>query len=206
MNGRPRARPVRLNGCNGRWVQRVAATLHFFTGWSGSDKAVTTDLLLGSAMCGDWGSAAAWELIGSIGRCCARDSSSIFSLLPPSGGIRPAERKRSARSLSLVEREEILRALPLAFHCAALGLSSAVPPRPSAARLAGMVGLCVIEPWRRTRPRGSARFGPSPASWLVILGGAEQYHSNCAANGSRPDRGLAQAAFRTKSSIYHHTR
>lgn len=51
--------------------------------------------------------------MSSIGRCFARESSSIFSVLSPSGGIRPAERKRSARSLSLVEREEVSRGLTL---------------------------------------------------------------------------------------------
>ena len=53
------------------------------------------------------------ESMSSIGRCFARESSSIFSVLSPTGGIRPAERKRSARSLSLVEREEISRGLTL---------------------------------------------------------------------------------------------
>src|SRR5688500_16890818 len=53
------------------------------------------------------------ESMSSIGRCFDRESSSIFSMLSPSGGIRPAERKRSARSLSLVEREEVSRGLTL---------------------------------------------------------------------------------------------
>jgi IS30 family transposase len=49
--------------------------------------------------------------MSSIGRRFDRESSSIFSVLSPTGGIRPAERKRSARSLSLAEREEISRGL-----------------------------------------------------------------------------------------------
>jgi IS30 family transposase len=53
------------------------------------------------------------ESMSSIGRCFDRESSSIFSVLSPSGGIRPAGRKRSARALSLVEREEISRGLIL---------------------------------------------------------------------------------------------
>lgn len=55
-----------------------------------------------------------WQLgesMGSIGRRFDRQSSSIFSVLSPSGGIRPAERRRSGRSLSLSEREEISRGL-----------------------------------------------------------------------------------------------
>lgn len=51
------------------------------------------------------------ESMSSIGRRFERESSSIFSVLSPSGGIRPAERKRSGRVLRLSEREEISRGL-----------------------------------------------------------------------------------------------
>lgn len=51
------------------------------------------------------------ESQSSIGRLFDRESSSIFSLLSPSGGIRPAPRKRSKLSLTLSEREEISRGI-----------------------------------------------------------------------------------------------
>lgn len=51
------------------------------------------------------------ESMSSIGRRFDRESSSIFSVLSPSGGIRPPERKRSRHALSLIEREEISRGL-----------------------------------------------------------------------------------------------
>jgi len=51
------------------------------------------------------------ESMSSIGRVFDRESSSIFGLLSPSGGIRPAERKRSAIALTLSEREEISRGI-----------------------------------------------------------------------------------------------
>ncbi len=51
------------------------------------------------------------ESMSSIGRGFERGSSSVFSVLSPTGGIRPADRKRSKRALSLCEREEISRAL-----------------------------------------------------------------------------------------------
>ena len=44
-----------------------------------------------------------------IGRMFGRTSSSIFAHLRPHGGIRPALRRRSGRTLSLAEREEISR-------------------------------------------------------------------------------------------------
>ena len=49
------------------------------------------------------------ESMSSIGRLFERESSSIYSLLQPSGGIRPPKRTRSRVALSLAEREEISR-------------------------------------------------------------------------------------------------
>lgn len=51
------------------------------------------------------------ESMSSIGRAFDRGSSSIHPLLTLNGGIRPAERRRSGRALSLVDREEISRGL-----------------------------------------------------------------------------------------------
>jgi len=49
------------------------------------------------------------ETLNAIGRIFDRPSSSIFSLLAPTGGIRPKPRKRSRFALTLSEREEISR-------------------------------------------------------------------------------------------------
>ena len=51
------------------------------------------------------------ESMSSIGRRFDRESSSVFSVISPTGGIRPADRKRCIRALSLAEREEISRGL-----------------------------------------------------------------------------------------------
>jgi IS30 family transposase len=51
------------------------------------------------------------ETLNAIGRVFDRPSSSIFSLLAPTGGIRPKPRKRSSLALSISEREEISRAI-----------------------------------------------------------------------------------------------
>ena len=51
------------------------------------------------------------EGLKSIGRVLSKPSSCIFSHLRPSGGIRPAARRRSRVALTLVEREEISRGL-----------------------------------------------------------------------------------------------
>ena len=47
------------------------------------------------------------ESMSSIGRVFDRQSSSVFSVISPTGGIRPPERRRHRLALSLIEREEI---------------------------------------------------------------------------------------------------
>jgi len=51
------------------------------------------------------------ESLKAIGRAFDRGSSSIFAQLSPTGGIRPPPRRRSRRSLTLAEREEISRGI-----------------------------------------------------------------------------------------------
>ena len=51
------------------------------------------------------------ESMSSIGRLFDRNSSSIYPLLARTGGIRPPERRRSRRALTLSEREEVSRSL-----------------------------------------------------------------------------------------------
>ncbi len=49
------------------------------------------------------------ESMSSIGRVFDRQSSSVFPVISPGGGIRPPDRRRLRRALSLAEREEISR-------------------------------------------------------------------------------------------------
>jgi len=51
------------------------------------------------------------ESMSAIGRSFDRESSSVFSILSRTGGIRPLPRKRSSIALTLSEREEISRGL-----------------------------------------------------------------------------------------------
>jgi IS30 family transposase len=60
-----------------------------------------------------WDRWQAGESMSSIGRRFDRESSSVFSVLSPTGGIRPPVRRRAARALSLGEREEISRGLSI---------------------------------------------------------------------------------------------
>lgn len=53
------------------------------------------------------------EPMSSIGRRFDRQSSSVFSVISPTGGIRPPDRHRAKQALSLAEREEISRWLSM---------------------------------------------------------------------------------------------
>ena len=58
-----------------------------------------------------WDRWQAGEPMSSIGRRFERESSSVFSVISPTGGIRPQDRHRAKQALSLFEREEISRGL-----------------------------------------------------------------------------------------------
>src|SRR5207253_9525568 len=49
------------------------------------------------------------ESLKAIGRAFGKHSSSIYFLVAPHGGIRPAQRRRSRLALTLAEREVISR-------------------------------------------------------------------------------------------------
>src|SRR6187399_436943 len=53
------------------------------------------------------------ESLKAIGRAFGKPSSSIYFLVAPHGGIRPADRRRSRLALTLREREEISRGIAL---------------------------------------------------------------------------------------------
>lgn len=67
--------------------------------------------------------------MSSIGRRFDRESSSVFSVLSPTGGIRPPDRRRAAGALSLGEREEISRGL--STHCSLRGIARSLGRSPS---------------------------------------------------------------------------
>ncbi len=62
------------------------------------------------------------ESMSSIGRAFNRESSSVYGVLSPTGGIRPPPRKRSRLALTLSEREEISRGIALQLSVRAIAL------------------------------------------------------------------------------------
>src|SRR3984893_7866206 len=93
-----------------RWSQPVDATLYlkgemecglmvhkFHRGFTAAEK---TEL---------WDRWKRGESLKAIGRAFGKQSSSIYFLVAPHGGIRPAERRRARLALTLAEREVISR-------------------------------------------------------------------------------------------------
>lgn len=76
-----------------------------------------------------WDRWQAGESMKSIGRHFDRGSSSIYSVISPAGGIRPAERRRALKALSLSEREEISRGL--STQCSLRSIASTLGRSPS---------------------------------------------------------------------------
>jgi len=76
-----------------------------------ADEAKAEDLLHGKAESVDVGALAAGESLHQIAQLFDRNHSSIQRILAETGGIRPAQRRRSRLALTLAEREEISRAL-----------------------------------------------------------------------------------------------
>ena len=103
-------RPRKLRRYLERWSQPVDATLYlrgkrwsvvmgqrFHRGFTAAEK---TEL---------WDRWKRGESLKAIGRAFGKQSSSIYFLVAPHGGIRPAERRRSRLALTLAEREVISR-------------------------------------------------------------------------------------------------
>ena len=137
-----------------------------------------------------WDRWKAGESMSSIGRRFDRESSSVFSVLSPTGGIRPPDRKRASQALSLGEREEISRGL--STRCSLRGI----------ARLLGRSASTIsrevrrnggAERYRATGPIRRRGIGPcvrSAASWLADPPWPGQYRASCGGTG-RPSRSPA---------------
>ena len=69
------------------------------------------------------------ESLKAIGRAFGKESSSIYFVVAPHGGIRPAERRRSRLALTLAEREVISRGVTV--HQSARSIAKRLGRSPS---------------------------------------------------------------------------
>ena len=98
------------------------------------------------------------ESMSSIGRVFDRQSSSVFSVISPTGGIRPPDRRRCSSALSLSEREEISR-----------GLSTKQSLRAIARQLRRAPSTISREVRRNGGSVGYRAFGSDQAAWNRAL-------------------------------------
>src|SRR6202795_1423379 len=94
----------------GWWSQPVDATLYLRgKRWSAEWNEDFIEVLLRQRKTELWDRWKRGESLKAIGRAFGKESSSIYFLVAPHGGIRPAERRRSRLALTLSEREVISR-------------------------------------------------------------------------------------------------
>jgi len=115
------------------------------------------------------------ESMSPIGRRFDRGSSSVFSVISPTGGIRPADRKRGRLALSLAEREEISRGLSVSEPLRAIAPRLGRAPSTISREVRRNGGLARYRAtasdqaaWDRAlRPKSCKLACSSPLAWAV---------------------------------------
>ena len=110
-----------------------------------------------------WDRLAQGERAQSIGPAVGCHHNTVRKLVAHSGGIRPRERTRAARSLSVAEREEISR-----------GLAQGESMRSIAARLGRAPSTVSREVAHNGGPRGYRALAADRQAWACLL-----YTSRC---------------------------
>ena len=116
----------------------------------------------------------------SIGRRFDRASSSVFSVISPTGGIRRAERRRAPRGLSLGEREEISRGLSTRCSLRSIARTLGRSPSTISREVLRTAGRTAIGRPALTRRPGIGPNGPSDASWLLSVPGPDSISQTAA--------------------------
>src|ERR1700693_555347 len=123
-------RPVMAAGSTGQ-----RNTLIFYQGWSVDMKQRRRIYYSAAQRSEIWDRWQAGEPMSAIGRRFDRESSSVFSVISPTGGIRPPDRHRAKQALSLSEREEISRWLSM--RCSLRSIARHLGRSPSTIRREG---------------------------------------------------------------------
>lgn len=107
------------------------------------------------------------ESMSSIGRLFDRNSSSVFSVIPPTGGIRPAERTRGKQALSLAEREEVSRGLSIKQSLRSIARQLGRTPSTISREIERNGGTANYRVAVADQSAWDRPCGPSCANWLV---------------------------------------
>ena len=118
------------------------------------------------------------ESLKAIGRAFGKQSSSIYFLVAPHGGIRPAERRRSRLALTLAEREVISRGVTA--HQSARSIARLLGRSPSTVsrEMAAMAAMIATERRLRMRMPGRELVVQNVVNWRTVRGYGEQWRGN----------------------------
>ena len=105
------------------------------------------------------------ESLKAIGRAFGKQSSSIYFLVAPHGGIRPAERRRSRLALTLAEREVISRGVTA--HRSARSIAKLLGRSPSTVsrEMSAMAAMIATEPTLADEMPGRDPVAQNVVSW-----------------------------------------
>src|SRR5712672_1252551 len=114
------------------------------------------------------------ESLKAIGRAFGKPSSSIYFLVAPHGGIRPAQRRRSGLALTLAEREVICRGVTA--HQSARSIAKLLGRSPSTVsrKWAAMAAMIATERRLRMRMPGRELVVQNVVNWRTVRGYGEQ--------------------------------
>lgn len=136
------------------------------------------------------------ESMSSIGRRFDRESLWVFSVISPTGGIQPADRKRGSRALNLAEREEILRSLSASEPLRAIARRLGRAPSTISREVGRNGGLARYRATASEQAAWDRVLRPKPCKLACSPPWPRQYRRSCAANGHRNRlRGGSGAAF-----------
>ena len=125
------------------------------------------------------------ESLQQIAQLFDRNHSSIQPLLAPTGGIRPAPRRRSRLALTLAEREEISRALVAGQSMRSIKCNSGEHRRRSVGRSSATVDRNPIEQVRPTSLPGIEDAALRAVNWHRIERWRASWPASSSGSGHR---------------------
>ena len=116
------------------------------------------------------------DSLATIARLFDREHSSVQRILQERGGIRPPQRRRSRRALTLSEREEISRGVAAGHSLRSIAASLGRSPSTVSREIERKVAVIVTEPVGQIKRRGIEHSGQSPVNWLSTADWPTSWH------------------------------
>ena len=126
------------------------------------------------------------DSLHAIARLFDRSHGAIARILARTGGIRPPQRTRSQRSLTLAEREEISRGVVVGQSLRTIAASLGRAPSTVSREINRNGGRHNgTEPTKRTKRPGIGRIEQRPVNWRRTVRWPSSWQRNCSSSGHR---------------------